>query len=170
MMLAGLAALLILAHLLLAWLRFAGGHASVWGLVPMFNLDEEQNVPTFFSSTLLLISACLLSVIARAQHWHNMKFALHWTILASVFFLLALDEASGIHELISFNIKRFYHTTGVFFYAWVIPGIGGRCRIRHILLAVLLATVFIHASTVCLGRVPIREWSLGVRIDGRTLL
>ena len=112
----------MLIHLFLTVLQFRYGHPSVCGLVPMFNLDEEQNIPTFFSSTMLLICTGLLTVIAVFKTKEHAEFARHWTVLSILFLLLAIDEAGGLHEWMSFNIKRFVYTTGFFFYAWVIPG------------------------------------------------
>ena len=41
---------------------FLTPHDNAYGLVRLFNLDAEQNIPTFFSSSLLLFAALLLAV------------------------------------------------------------------------------------------------------------
>ncbi|WP_293652606.1 hypothetical protein [Thiolapillus sp.] len=41
------------------------GHEYVFGLVPLFNLDMESNIPTLYSSAQLLLSALLLFFISR---------------------------------------------------------------------------------------------------------
>ena len=46
------AILLIVTHVVGLIFRFEFGHESVFGLVPLFDLNVEANVPTYFSSLL----------------------------------------------------------------------------------------------------------------------
>jgi len=48
-------------------IKLKTGHDYVWGFVPQFCLDGEGNIPTFFSSVLLLMCACTLGTIALAE-------------------------------------------------------------------------------------------------------
>lgn len=69
-----------------------------WLLLQLFDLDEEYNLPTWFSSFLLLNNAIVLFAIAQAgTATHN----LHWRILAAGFLLLSIDEVAGMHESIN---------------------------------------------------------------------
>ena len=52
----------ICLHLLALLSQYGFSYDYLKGLVPMFNLEHEQNVPTFFSSLQLLIAAALLSI------------------------------------------------------------------------------------------------------------
>ena len=69
-----------------------------WLIHQLFELDEENNLPTWFSSFLLLNNAFFLYLIAREK---KDKFRFHWLILAFGFLVLSIDEVAGVHE--SFN-------------------------------------------------------------------
>ncbi len=90
------------------------------GFIRLFYLDGEANVPAWFQSTTLLTCSFLLALI-----WHRMKAwgaTRHWQIMALIFLLLSLDEAACLHEGIGSLLSGVVHTSGVFTYAWVIPG------------------------------------------------
>ena len=111
-------------------------HPEVWGLVPLFHFDREQNLPTFFSALMLLFSAGLLAVCAFRASAAREKY-LPWAILALVFAFLSIDEIASIHEKLDALIHHYAPASGVFHYAWVAPyGVG------VILLAVLLGPWF----------------------------
>lgn len=101
------------------------GHDRVFGLRPLFVLDYEANVPTFFSACLLLLSSALLAANgllaseARRERWY-------WFALACVFLFMAVDEAARIHELTSRPTQQLVRGLGVglgslFRIAWVVP-------------------------------------------------
>lgn len=92
------------------------------GLVRIFDLNAEGNLPTLFSAMILLFASFLLFLIGAAKKKEKAAFALHWTVLAIIFLYLALDEAGGIHELTISPLRKWLGTTGgVFHFAWVIP-------------------------------------------------
>ena len=121
--LAGITVFLVLASAVSQLARFLGGYDSLYGLVRMFFLDEENNIPTFFSSGILLLSACLLAVIAVLKKRERDSFAGYWTALAIIFLLLSMDEASSTHELLTSPLRYLLHTSKFFYFAWVIPGL-----------------------------------------------
>jgi hypothetical protein len=121
-MLGGLVVLLVLAHVVGLLFRFVGGHPNVHGFVPLFDLYEENNIPTYYSSTLLLLCSCLIAIIAGFKKRQNDTFTGHWITLAIIFLYLSVDEASSIHEWLSPATKRIVDARGLLFYAWVIPG------------------------------------------------
>lgn len=121
--LGGIAVFLILASTAGQLARFLGGYDYLYGLVRMFFLDEENNIPTFFSSGILLLSACLLAVIAVLKKRERDSFAGHWTALAIIFMLLSVDEASSTHELLTAPLRNLLQTSGFLYFAWVIPGL-----------------------------------------------
>lgn len=91
-------------------------------LVSLFNIDGEQTVPAFFSWLLLLFCASLLGAIAYSKKVVGDCYTSYWTILAIIFFFFSVDEAIGIHERIGFVITDKLNTSGLFFFAWTIPG------------------------------------------------
>ena len=62
-----------------------------YGLVLLFDIDAEYNIPTFSSMLLLLFAALLLSVITILERKRTAPHVLHWAILAG-FLLMAIDE------------------------------------------------------------------------------
>lgn len=101
------------------------GHNYVYGLIELFYIDDEGNIPTFFSASLLLFSSLLLGIIATFKIKSGAPYKYHWALLGFVLLYLAIDEASYIHEL-------FYRPMGdllgneiqeSMLAIWVIPGI-----------------------------------------------
>ena len=60
----------------------------------LFELDEENNLPTWFSSFLLLNNAAISWLISSTAKTKKR----HWQVLAVRFLLLAIDEVAGLHE------------------------------------------------------------------------
>lgn len=66
-----------------------------WLIQQLFDLDEENNLPTWFSSFLLLnCSAVLFVSLPR----HTGSFKWQWRLLAFGFLILSIDEVAGLHE------------------------------------------------------------------------
>jgi hypothetical protein len=101
------------------------GHPTIYGLVRLFNLDEEQNVPSFFSTLLLLFATLLLALITILRKRQAAADVLYWAILSLGFLYLAVDEAASIHELLIMPVRRMLgdHNLGFFYFAWIVPGI-----------------------------------------------
>ena len=119
---------LVIMALSLALVSLAGqfskyylGHDNIFGLVSRFDVASEANVPTWFSSSLLLVCSLLLSIIAVGKKRERDRYALHWCALAVIFLFLSMDEAASFHELLNRPLQSALHTNGVFRYAWVIP-------------------------------------------------
>lgn len=68
-----------------------------WLIFQLFDLDEENNLPTWFSSFLLLNSSLVLYLFARINRDKNY---FHWMLLSIGFLALSLDEVAGVHESI----------------------------------------------------------------------
>ena len=99
------------------------GHSNVYGLVPLFNLDKEANVPTWYSSTALFVCSILLGIIAFTKKIERDRYRLHWGILSIFFLYLSIDEAAGIHELTMRPLRHLFNLEGIFHFSWVIIGI-----------------------------------------------
>jgi len=98
------------------------GHDRVLGLVPLFDLDDERNIPTWFSGALLLLGAGLFWTIAQVKRAEKDPFARHWMILSVIFCLLSLDEVAAIHEIAGHLIRAKFEPGSYLYYGWVIPG------------------------------------------------
>jgi len=92
------AAFLALASLAGQWARFVLGHDRVFGLVRLFDIGREGNVPAWFSSTLLLVSALLLWSVAAVERRRGNAHAVRWVVLGAVTMLLSVDETASVHE------------------------------------------------------------------------
>lgn len=119
-----IACLLVLASIAGQLIKFISGHPNFFGLVDLFNLDNEKNIPTFFS-VILLLSCCLLLTLIFFQHLKlDGKPNKYWAVLSVGFFYMSIDEFCSIHE----NFGRFSSillgnkSYPLFHYAWVLPG------------------------------------------------
>ena len=90
-------------------------------LIFLFNVDQERNIPTFFSVLFLLIATRMLYSIAVEKSLKKDRYRFHWWLLTILFFLIAGDEFMATHEMISEIIRDKYDVTGFLYYAWVIP-------------------------------------------------
>lgn len=111
---------LLFANLSALFVQHGLDHPEVWGLVPLFHFDREQNLPTFFSALMLLCSAGLLTLAARKARETGQK-ALPWAVLAAAFLFLSIDETASLHEKLDALIHHYTPTSGVLHYAWVAP-------------------------------------------------
>ncbi len=98
------------------------GHGRLFGFIDEFDVDLEGNIPTWFTSSLLLICSILLASIAGDRKNKRDRYALHWAILSVIFLLMSLDEAASIHELTIEPLRDALGTRSFLFFPWVIPG------------------------------------------------
>lgn len=96
--------------------------AQTWfpvSLVTPFDLDRDANLPTWFSSTCLMISALLMAWIGAARTpGRDRKL---WLTMAFIFVYLSIDEAAELHEITIAPLRKLLGLSGVFHFAWVIP-------------------------------------------------
>ncbi|HJU65674.1 MAG TPA: hypothetical protein VJ596_08350 [Gemmatimonadaceae bacterium] len=117
--------LLIAASLAGTISRLYFGHDNLLGFIPLFNVDVEANVPTWYSASALLLAALLLGIIWRAQTARGERFSRHWGALALVFVYLSADEGGHIHEVISTPARFDEFMAAYGQLTWLIPnGLG----------------------------------------------
>jgi hypothetical protein len=122
--LAVIAFVLLLADIALQLSKFLLGHDSLRGLVRLFDLDDERNVPTFFSALLMIIAASLLAIIARLSAQQKSRDASKWIILSLGFLYISYDDAFMLHEKLNAPLRALLGPDlGFFYHTWVIPGI-----------------------------------------------
>lgn len=123
--LGAVAFLLVLASIGGQFSRFALGHDYLKGLVPLFYIDAEQNIPTYFTVLLMLFAALLLAIIAVLNRKQRIPHVSKWAILSFGFLFMAYDEAFQVHERLISPVRTLLSDSnlGVFYFAWVIPGI-----------------------------------------------
>lgn len=86
----------------------------------LFDLDQEVNVPTVYSTLTILICSALMAVIARSEQMGS-RHGRPWRLLSLVFLGLALDELLSLHEELTDRIdidtvNRFTR------FSWVVVG------------------------------------------------
>lgn len=82
----------------------------------LFDINAEGNIPTWYSTALLLCISLTAFRIQRLQHQRSaadLAQRVFWYILMAVFLYLSLDEAAQLHAL----IDQLDHTKWIFFYA-----------------------------------------------------
>jgi hypothetical protein len=116
---------LILADVVALFVKFQLGHDYSFGLVPLFDLDGEENIPTFFSELLLIFSGALLAVIAILNRKKQAPHVSKWVTLSIGFFYMAYDEAFQVHEKLIVPFRRLLgnRRLGIFYYSWVLAGL-----------------------------------------------
>ena len=113
--------ILTLIHLFFQAGKFVFGHDYAMGLLAMFDLDDEFNIPSIYSFLLYLTAAKYFGWLAYDSSQNRKPFTLHWTGLCIIFVWLGLDEMLMIHEQWTDFIRASLHTRGFLFYAWQIP-------------------------------------------------
>jgi hypothetical protein len=89
-------------------------------LAELFSLSYEQNVPTWYASSLLLGCALLLAAIAGDARDRRLRHRHRWLILSIGFFVMSIDETAELHEMLG----QLYAGTGVLHFGWVVPAAG----------------------------------------------
>lgn len=121
----------VLRILLLAWFVVSLGGIIV-NIMPFFTdgdmskaktfwfrllqLDQEANLPTWFSTGLLTVNAFLLALIAAQRG----ELSRYWALLSGLFFALSLDETASLHEAVGRIISRGLQDGEAVTFFWVL--------------------------------------------------
>ena len=95
-------------------------HDYIYRLIRLFDFDTEKSIPTLYSTLALLFASTLLSIIA-ITHKRNGSAYLSWLGLAFIFLFLSIDEIVRLHERLISPVRESLNTSGVLYYAWLIP-------------------------------------------------
>lgn len=119
-----MAALVVLASVGGQLAKYWLGYDDPLGLVPLFYVAKEKNIPTLFSAFLLFSAASLLALIAVDEKRRAGRDASKWTVLAVGFLYMTVDECVRLHEMLIAPGRALLggSNLGIFYYAWVIPG------------------------------------------------
>ena len=101
--------------------RFFTSHQKIYGLISLFDLNGEGNIPAFYSSLQLLLAGILFTVIFYEKKIKADRYRWHWLGLSLIFFFLAMDEACSIHEMLVSPTRKLIHPSGFLYFAWIIP-------------------------------------------------
>lgn len=112
---------LVLASTLGQLMAHQYGDPYLKGFVPLFYLDGEANIPTWYSAFVLLAAASLLALISLHSRSCEDPNSRYWGGMAALFAFLSLDEVAQIHEYPIEPIREALNGVGYLYYAWVIP-------------------------------------------------
>lgn len=98
--LAVVAGVLILIHTGLAFFHYRVQELP-WLLIQLFDVDQENNLPTWYSAFLLGLSAAFLWLVAADASARGKAWSGAWRVLSVGFLLMSLDEVAGVHETIN---------------------------------------------------------------------
>ena len=111
---------LLTAHVLGLMFKLYFNDNYFYGFVPLFDLNHERNIPTFYSTFALIAASILLFFITCACKSLKLSYA-YWLGLSLIFLFLSIDEMCSLHEQLSPIFRKLFNTSGIFYHAWVIP-------------------------------------------------
>lgn len=88
-----------------------------------FYMDREASLPTFVNYSLLVLASGLIFLVARLAFYYGNAWRFHWLLLGFIFVFLSFDEAAQMHEKLVQPVRNTLNTTGIFHFAWIIPGL-----------------------------------------------
>lgn len=89
-------------------------------LIPLFDVVQEGNLPTWYAVSTLLVCALLLAAIAAIKKRDGARYASYWTALAVIFLYLSLDEAALLHERWNPPLRQIFRGGGLLYWPWVV--------------------------------------------------
>ena len=113
-------ALLLIANCFAIFSEHYLSYSHIKTIIRLFNVDKEMNIPTLYSSCSMIVASLLLGLIAYI-HAKQHDAYLAWAGLSGIFLFLALDEMTELHEMLVGPIRNSLNTSGILYFAWVIP-------------------------------------------------
>jgi len=83
-----------------------------WYVRQIFDVDEEDSFPTWYSASALLLTSAVLWVQALRMRRVKNPLRWHWLGLAAGFLFLSIDEIAGVHETLNSVMET----------SWAVPG------------------------------------------------
>lgn len=114
------AIILIILNIIMLIVYFYIGNPEQFNFLKIVDLDQEANLPTLFSSVLLMISAFLFYLLSKKAKLLKNKNYRYWLGLSFIFVFLAFDESAKIHESLGDWTEQFVDASGYLLYPWVI--------------------------------------------------
>jgi hypothetical protein len=157
---------LLIANLVVIYLRFVRGYEHLKGFIRGFYFDAEANFPSLFSALIILLAAILLWKIGNLPLEQQQKHSFHWKFLSLVFIFLAMDEFASLHEDLIAPVREMVDdsvlTSDYLYFAWLIP---------YIFLGFLLGIIFLKF----LFKLPLKTrilfiFSAGLYLSGAVIM
>ena len=116
--------ILVFTHISLQLLKRISDGYLINMLAPWFDLDDERNIPTLFSSLLLFMCSLLLFLIAIIENKIKSGNRYSWALLSLAFLVLSSDELLSFHERLINPVNDMVgkeNMPAFLQFAWVIP-------------------------------------------------
>lgn len=97
-------------------------HTLPWLFTQLFDVDLEDNIPTWFSTSLLLLISMLLAMIAGGRRREKSPDAGRWLGLSVVFLAVSLIKDASLHEAVEEGVHKL---SGSNAFSWTIPAVIG---------------------------------------------
>lgn len=117
----GIVLVLLAISLPLQWLYHQTGVDVPLRLLWAVDFDRENNIPTWLSSTNLVICSLVLYLLYRTKRARRDGSAIWWAGLSLAFLYLSIDEAASLHEATVEQMQALTGAEGALYAAWVIP-------------------------------------------------
>jgi len=104
----------------LAAIRITTGHDVVFGLVKLFSLNQEGNIPAWYSSILLFAGASVAGLVGVAIGGARSR---GWKGIALVLAFFSLDEIASFHERLAVPREYLGQLAPVRDNTWVFVGV-----------------------------------------------
>ncbi|AFZ02407.1 hypothetical protein [Calothrix sp. PCC 6303] len=88
----------------------------------LFDVNRELNIPSLYSTFLLLLCSGLLTIVGSIKIMQRDRYRFQWLGLSCIFFFLGMDELIVIHETLTYPVSFLVKREGFLYYTWVIPG------------------------------------------------
>ena len=115
-------ALLTLGQACIVVVRLYFGYEGSCGIIPLFQLNPEANIPTWFQSANLLMCSLFAGSIAAGEWRKQSPLRAGWAVTAFFLMAFSLDETAQLHDGLSHFSKRFQFQSNLLRYPWVIAG------------------------------------------------
>jgi len=76
-----------------------------WYFLQLFDVNEEENLPTWFSGFNLLVATAFLGILVSEKRRLGDVMKGRWTVLFVGFCFLSIDEIAGLHESVNSIIE-----------------------------------------------------------------
>ncbi len=118
--LAAIAVLLLIAHLGAEAVRTTVGENLPDRATGIWNLDEENNIPTWYASIMLALVAFGLAFVGLMKYQERDRHWWQWFAIALIPLFLSLDDMAQLHEALSDPLSEEYGFNGLLHWAWVV--------------------------------------------------
>ena len=112
--------LLLVVHLIAHGVEETFGEHLPERATSLWYLEEENNVPTWYSSTLLALIGGVVLFIGFLKFQERDPYYRQWIALAFIPLLVSLDDAAQLHEATDEPLADLNDWSGLLFYAWVL--------------------------------------------------